>query len=237
MLMHAFHRHSDMLVFDEHRSNEAFVDFRIRSIDRIRDLTKQARFPGVCFKPICDSHRIRELHDEFPNGHCIWIYRDYRGVANSSLRKFGEPTRAIRPVCTGQTGGGWFQEGVSPLASTTLQNIYRPTLSEFDLACLAWWALNQIVIESGLIGQPNVTIMKYEALASQPTPILNWLFGRIGINNEDRVGRNISARSIGRHPTPEMDRDVNNLCDTLLAALDNAFRVANQPVATESTRE
>lgn len=223
MLMRTFHRHPGMLVYDEHRSNEAYVDYRIRSIEVIRMLTDQARFAGVCFKPICDSHRINELHSEFPDGHCIWIYRDYRDVANSSLRKFDEPTRAIRLICTGQPGGGWFQDGVSRLVSATLQEIYRPTLSDFDLACLTWWARNQIIIESGLIGQPNVTLLKYEALASEPAQILKWLFDRIGIQYKDRVGRYISARSIGRHKSPETDCDVKNLCDTLLVTLDNSF--------------
>jgi len=106
MLMHTFHRHPGMLVFDEHRSNEAFVNYQIRSIDRIRNLTEKARFAAVCFKPICDCHRIKELYSNFPSGRFIWIYRDYADAANSSLRKFAEPTRAIRLACTGQPGGG-----------------------------------------------------------------------------------------------------------------------------------
>jgi len=92
-----------------------------------------------------------------------------------------------------------------------------------------WWARNQIVIESGLIGRRNITLIKYEALASHPMPMLKWLFDQIGIQYRDRVGRNITARSIGRHSAPNMNTDVQKLCDTTLATLDNAFHAANPP--------
>lgn len=231
MLMHAFHRHPDLLVFDEHLNNAAFEDHRLRSPAVIRELVDQARFPVVCFKPICDSHKLLSLSQEFPNGHFIWLYRDYRDVANSTIRKFGAATRAIRLVCTGQPGGGWLQEGVSPEASATLRRIYRPTTSEFELACLTWWARNRIVVDSGLLGSPRVTPLKYEAVATQPVPMLEWLFERIAVDYRAGVTRNITARSIGRHAAPAMDAQVRELCESTLAALDRAFFAANPPVA------
>lgn len=229
MLMYAFHRHPQILVFDEARSSEAFEQFRIRSLRTVRDLVYRARYPIVCLKPICDSHRIGEVHAAFPAAHFIWVYRDYRDVANSFLRKFESATRAIRLVCTGRPGGGWFQEGVSSPVAEVLRNVYRPTLSDFDLACLIWWARNQIIIDSGLIGEPNVTVLKYEALVSQPSMFLTWQFERIGSEYRERTARNITPRSIGRHSAPEMDGRVQDICEASLATLDHAFRAGNPP--------
>lgn len=229
MLMRIFHRHSDLLVFDENRNNAAFEDFRLRDDDTIRLLVEQARFPAVCLKPVCDSQRIADLFDAFPYGHFVWMYRDYRDVANSSLRKFGSATRAVRLACLGQPGGGWFQEGLSPAVASTLQQVYRPSLSEFDLACLAWWARNRIVLESGLLGHPNLTLLKYEELASNPDSVLPWLFHRIGIRYQPGLARDVNARSIG-HPAPEMDRSVQNLCSSVLQRLDHAYAAERPPV-------
>lgn len=229
MLMHAFHRCPDVLVFDEHRDNKAFEQHRLRSFNVIRNLVEQSRFPAVCFKPICDSHRITDLIAAFPDAHCIWIYRDYRDVANSSLRKFETSVRAIRLVCTGKSGGGWFQEGVSRDVSEVLRKAYRPGLTDFDLACLSWWARNQIIFESKMIGKPNVTVMRYEALVCDPEPILQWLFDRIGLEHRARVGLHISPRSIGRHHAPEIDSTVRSLCAEALMALDDAYCSANPP--------
>lgn len=230
MLMHAFHRHPDMLVFDEHLNNKAFDEHRLRSLDVIHDLVEQSRFAGVCFKPICDSHRIGELRDAFPDGRFIWMYRDYRDVAASSLRKFEHSVRAIRLVCTGRKGGGWFQEGISPSVARMLKEVYRPGLTDFDLACLTWWARNRIVIDSGLAGGPGVTVVKYEGLVSRPGPVLEWLFQRIGIGFREGVARHISPRSAGRHPSPALDSAVQSLCAEALISLDDAWRAGNPPV-------
>jgi hypothetical protein len=230
MMMRAFHRHPDTLVYDEHRDSVAFSDYRLRSLDCVKKLVDQARYPTICYKPICDSHLITEMHRKFPEAHFIWAYRDYRDVANSSLRKFEHATRAIRLVCTNQPGGGWFREGVSSRVSEVLRSVFRTSaLSEFDLACLIWWARNQIILDSGLTDAPNVTLVKYEALVTQPSMMLKWLFYRIRLPYRERVCRNISPRSIGRHPAPSVDNCVDKLCIASLATLDAAFLAGNPP--------
>ena len=112
MLMCAFHRHPDVLVFDARPYNEAFQDIRIRSNDEIRNLHKESHFPTVFFKPVCDSNKIKDLHCAFPDFHIIWVYRNLVAVSNPTLRKFDVPTQAIRPPCANKTGGGRFAEGI-----------------------------------------------------------------------------------------------------------------------------
>jgi hypothetical protein len=137
-------------------------------------------------------------------------------------------------VCTNQPGGGWFQEGVSPRISATLQEIYKPGLSDFDLACLVWWARNQILVDCGLVGESNITAVKYEALVTQPSLTLQWLFRRIGIGYHKRVTRKITARYIRRHAAPDGDTRVQALCMNTMFALDTAFRAGNPPPEIQS---
>jgi len=223
MLMGVFHRHPEVLVFDEHKNNLAFDRFRLRGFERISQILENSRYPAVCIKPICDSHRIRELAEMFPTGKFVWIYRDYRDVANSSLRKFETPTRAIRLVCQGKPGGGWFQEGISECISEELKKRFRPELSDFDLSCLVWWARNKILVDSELPESTNLTILKYETLVSNPRVILRWLFREIDTEYIERTAQHISARSIGRHNSPQMDEEVRSLCEDLLRSLDKLF--------------
>jgi hypothetical protein len=235
MLMRAFHRHADLLVYDEHPNSAAFFDYRIRSLATVKELLDRARFPAVSFKAICDSHLINDFNREFPSGRFLWCYRDYRDVANSNLRKFPYATRAIHLVCTNQSGGGWFQEGLSAGVSTILKKVYRPDLSDFDLACLVWWARNRIIVDSGLIGHSNVTIVKYEPLVSRPTLLLEWLFARIDIPYHSRVTRRIHPLSIGRHPAPETDKNVRELCEELMVQLDEGYRIGDPPQVADGS--
>lgn len=224
MLMNCFHRHPGTVVFDEDRNNAAFDDFLIRDFEKVNKIIQNARYPAVCFKPICDSHRITEFYHEIPNNHIIWMYRHYNDVANSSLRNFGSPTRAVKLVCTGQPGGGWFQEGVSPGLVEILRDVYHPQLSEFDFSCLIWWARNRIIIDSGFIGDPKVTLVQYETLVSEPQSMFKWLFGQIGLEYDERIIRKVFARSIGRHDAPDLDPRVRELCADTLETLDTAFK-------------
>lgn len=222
MLMRCFHRHPDMLVYDEHMNNAAFQNVRLREFATIRQLLERAHFPVVCFKPIADSHRILELDQQFAGSHFIWLYRNYWDVANSALKKFSNTTYAVRLVCTGQTGGGWFQEGVSESVADTLRDVYHPDLTDFDLACLTWWARNRIILDSGLIGRPNVTVLRYETLVCDPCGVLEALFKRIGIPYHERIVRNVTSSRI-RHQAPvEPDHKVRELCEEELAALNEA---------------
>lgn len=233
MLMYAFHRHPGMLVFDEHRHNAAFENYRIRSHAAIRALVETSPLKAVCFKPICDSHLIADFAAAFPDARHLWIYRHYRDVSNSSLRKFNAPTRAIRLICNDQPGGGWLQEGASAASRAVLQDVYHPGLSEFDLGCLVWWLRNRIIIESGLLGRADVSLIRYESLVAEPERHLRWLCERIGVPYVGGMSRNIRAEFVGRHPAPAMDEAVRELCDDLLARLNAAF-AAGGPAAPEA---
>lgn len=223
MLMYAFHRHPEMFVYDEHRNSKVFYDFRIRGFQVVQDAIQSSRFPVACFKPISDSHLIAEFVTRFPDAHHIWIYRRYEDVTNSSLRKFDAPTRAIRLVCTGKPGGGWFQEGVSEECQRVLTRVYRPELSDFDLGCLVWWARNKIILESGLQNNQNITLLRYETLVSNPKLVLHWLFERMNVTLDDRIGDQINTRSVGRYSVPPMSEAIRELCEDLTAELDNTF--------------
>jgi hypothetical protein len=224
MLMYAFHRHPDVMVYDEHRNNEAFDDYRIRSFAVVNEIIRKSSFPAVCFKPICDSHLIAEFAAKVPGAHFIWLYRDFQDVANSSLRKFGHATRAIKLVCEGKPGGGWLQEGVTPAMQETLSSLYRKGLSDFDLCCLVWWVRNKAIVDSGLLKSPNLSVIKYETLVTKPLDVMPWLFDRLQLPFTPRVSKRMSARSIGRNPYPAVDPDVHRHCQAVLEELDDAFR-------------
>ena len=224
MLMYAFHRHPDMMVYGEHRNNEAFDNYRIRSFAVVNGIIRKSSFPAVCFKPICDSHLISEFAVNVPGAHFIWLYRDFQDVANSSLRKFGHATRAINLICEGKPGGGWLQEGVSPSMQETLSSLYRRGLSDFDLSCLVWWVRNKFIVDTGLLQSPSLSVIKYETLVTKPHEVMAWLFDRLQLPYDARVSKRMSPRSIGRNPYPAMDPEVRHLCQSVLDELDDSFR-------------
>ena len=227
MLTRVFHGHRDVEVYDEHLNKDLLFHIsQLEKFEIVSDLIRKSKFQAVCFKPLAQSHQLLSMKLRFPDAHFIWAFRDYSDTANSSLRKFENPTRAVRLVCTGQPGGGWFQDGISETTGAMLRRVYRNDLTDFDCACLAWWARNQIVIESGLLGCEDVTPLRYESVVNDPENVLSWLMKRIGLRDEPKLSKNISARSIGRHRAPEMDSQIRELCEETARILVTAFEVA-----------
>ncbi|MEX2339165.1 MAG: hypothetical protein WD609_11415, partial [Aquisalimonadaceae bacterium] len=237
MLMFAFHMHPDTVVFDEHRNSIVFKDYQVRNFQIVHDAIHAAKTPFACFKPICDSHRIEEFRHEFPKSRLLWAFRHYKAAARSALERFGEATRAVRLVCTGRRGGGWFQDGVSPTTEAVLREIYSTHLTEFDLCCLAWWARNQIIIENSLATDPAVTLVKYEQLAVNGRDELAWVFDRIGLHRHERCGRFINSASVTKSNGPALTPEVRALCEHTMEELDGYYQLRRHATAAERPRQ
>ncbi len=220
MLMHCLELHPDTEIFDEADNNEAFFDYCIRNYETLNALITRSKAPFVCFKPIADSHLIMEFIEQFPSGKFIWAYRDYKDVANSFLRKFAHATRAIKLVCLNQEGGGWFQKGVSSETTSILREVYTPGLSEFDLACLAWFARNRIFVEKNL-GSSDVMLIKYEHMVSNPERTFTNLSNFTGMRYDKNSIRYVHNASIAKNPYPELNPLIQKMCDDLMDVLNN----------------
>lgn len=228
MTMLVFHARRDTEAYDERLKSRAFLNFRIRPFDDVERLVNQSKAPFVCFKTLADSHRTPEFAARFPAARLVWIYRNYVSVALSSLKKFGHATRAIRLVCTGQSGGGWFQDGVSEATERVLREIYSPDLTELDLACLVWWARNRLVLELELMHWPNLLIARYEDLVLDRQKAFEELFGFIGMPHDGRAVDRVVRETLPPAPPVELHPRVRDLCEDLLDTLDEHVRHRRQ---------
>jgi len=221
MLMNIFHLHPDADVFDEARSSTTFQDYRIRSLEVLRQSIDDSHYRFPCFKVIADSHILPSILRGLSKPKVLWMYREPGPNAASRLKKWGaQGTAAIRKVCAAEPGGGWFAEGVSDSMAQTLRGLDRSRFSDFDYACLAWWARNQLYFELGLDGDPAVRLLRYETLVAEPQPTMRALFAWLGMEWSEPSLRFVHARSARRPDLPTLDPQVESLCNDLLQRLD-----------------
>jgi hypothetical protein len=224
MLMNIFHLHPDADVFDEARESKAFFDFRIRSVDIVRQVIADSHFRFPCFKIIADSHVLPTIMRGLPDAKVIWMYREHCSNAASRLKKFHHATAAIRAVCEGKLGGGWFSEGVSTPIRRSLQSLDRARFSDFDYACLVWWARNQLFFDLGLAAEPRVRLLRYETLVVDPKATMNALFRWLGLPSSGQSMRFVHAQSLFKRDLPALDPQVEMLCNGLQQRLDEAHQ-------------
>lgn len=225
MMMDVFHARRDTEVFDERAASPAFLDYRIRSFDAVAHLVERSKAPFVCFKPLADSHLSREFARRFPKAKLLWIYRDYVDSAMSGIKKWPGGRRAIRLVCTGQSGGGWFQEGVSEEAAEILRGLYSPELTDLDLACLVWWARNRLVLELELMRLENLLVVRYEDLVGESREqAFEEVFEFVGMPYDGRSVDRVVRKSSGDRKRDGLSTEVRDLCDELLSTLNEHVR-------------
>lgn len=224
MMMDVFHARRDTEVFDERAASRAFVDYRIRGFDVVARLVERSKAPFVCFKPLADSHQSHEFAIRFPEARLLWIYRDYVDSALSGMKKWPDGRRAIRLVSTGQSGGGWFQEGVSKETTEVLRRVYSADLTELDLACLVWWARNRLILELELMSLPSLLIVRYEDLIRKPREAFEEVFEFIGMSYYEAAVSGVVRNNNGSRKREGLSPSVERLCDDLLSRLDEHVR-------------
>jgi hypothetical protein len=220
MLMDIFHLHPETQVFDEARDSKVFLDFRIRGTDTLRRVIDDSHYEFPCFKIIADSHILPSIIDGLADATVLWMYREPGPNAASRLVKFPGGTNAIRAVCDSRQGGGWFAEGVSEAVARKLRSLDRSRFTDFDYACLVWWARNQLFFELNLVNDPRVRLLRYETLVSQPESTMRALYDWIGMQWSSPSMRFVHARSMRKPDLPKVDPEVESMCASLLHRLD-----------------
>ncbi|MDH5571578.1 MAG: sulfotransferase [Gammaproteobacteria bacterium] len=223
MLMNVFHLHPEIDVYDESHDSKVFKDFRVKNLQILDDTIKQSHFPFACYKVICDSHILNSFIESFPHAKIIWVYRDAADNAESRLRKFPQGTRAIRLVAQNKPGGGWFADGISPNVAKIVREVTSNDLTDFDFACLHWWARNSLFFELGLDRISNVRVLQYEELAQEPRTVMNKLFSWLDLQWSESAFRFVHAKSVAKPDLPELHPKIEVLCDELKERLDREY--------------
>ncbi|MEM9172436.1 MAG: sulfotransferase domain-containing protein [Pseudomonadota bacterium] len=221
MLMNTFHLHEATEVFDEEPNSRVFIDYRIRSDEILDQSIRNSRYPFACYKIISDSHILNEFLQRYPESFVIWAYRSCTDNADSQLKKFPHATDAIRRVCDGRPGGGWFAEGCSEQTKQTLRALDTREFSDFDFACLVWWARNVLYFEGGHDQQTNVRLLSYENTARDPATIMEAVQAWVGMPISREAGRFVHARSVAKKDLPTLHPSVAALCQPLEAQLND----------------
>lgn len=215
--------------FEVHNENDpaAFVRFRLRPLPEVRRIVEESRHAFVLFKPLCDSHRVVELLDDLGTpspGKAIWVYRDFRGRARSSVAKFGDANlRALRQIAAGQGAGMWQAGGLGEERLALLRRFDLDAMSPTSAAALFWYLRNSLYFDLGLDGRDDVTLLSYDAVTADPEPWIRRLAAFLGCPYRPGLVAHIERR---RAPLREIEIEpaVRELCEELLERLDGRLR-------------
>lgn len=205
---------------------EAARNFRLLPAEELRQVIAGSHAPVLIFKPICDTQRTDELLLEHPGAKAIWIYRDYRDVANSAVAKWGDHQVDLlrRITVNEQAHLKWRGERLDDEARELAHRFYRPDMPHAEGAALFWYIRNRFYFTLGLDENPRVMLQQYEDLVQHPQRCFARLCEFAGCRYDDRYVAGVRTNSVRRRDFPAINPEITQLCEEMLARFDQKYR-------------
>lgn len=151
----------------------------------------------------------------------IRLYRDYRDVANSAIKKWGREQYAhIERLVTQDECIHWFCENVNPNIRELMKGFFDAELTDHEASILKWYVRNHWFIEHQFDSRHNqVFLIQYEDAVTNPEEIGRQICVFLGINFHIRLVSHMHRSSISKNAFPEIRPEIKELCDELFQKL------------------
>jgi len=199
--------------------------FRLKSYDTIKIILDHENAPFIIIKPLVESQNIISLLEFFLNSKAIWVYRNYKDVALSDIKRFGlkNGIENIKPIVEGNTNN-WRSEKVSMDTMKLITKFYSPNMNEYDAAVLFWYARNMIFFDQSLQKKNDILLFKYEHLIQFPEESIKIIYQ---FNQQQYPGSKIHdqihGKSINKGNNITISPAIEKLAENLQNKLDNIF--------------
>jgi hypothetical protein len=222
MLIQTLMRAPDVWVHPE-KSQLAYNDYRLRSPATIEAITRMTPASTVVYKPLCDAHLTDRILAAHPGGRAWWLYRGWRDVANSAVRKWGTHQRqVVLDIAAGHGDRwGWRGERLPEALIDQLAGLVTPEMTPEAGAALFWYIRNSFFHSLGLDTHPEVSLIRYETLVSSPQDSFGPLFRDLDLDLNPSWIDDIVSTSIMKSDMVDPSPDIVAVCDALEAKLDS----------------
>jgi hypothetical protein len=204
-----------------------FSGVLLRPLESVERLLHRNPFPVVALKPICETHRIGELLDRFPESRAIWIFRHYQDAVISASTKWRSGKEAVRRLASGELErAGWRAGGLSAEKLATVRQLYRDDLSLHAANAIMWYLRNDLYFDLGIDQRADVLLVRYEDIVADPVTSLGRIFAFAGLGlpaDATKVVR--SSPSNSKRPFPSIPGEIQLLCESVELKLVEQYRV------------
>ena len=166
--------------FSKLSSQDREHGMRLNPLDSVRDAIGADRPGLIVLKPLVESQNALKLLDAFENAKVLWMYRDFRDTAVSSINLFGRDAGLNDLKGIIDNRNDWQAEGLGSEIRTVVSENFSPEMDPYDAAALFWFVRNSWLFKQNLDSNSRVMICSYEDLVSKPPETVKRLYDFIG---------------------------------------------------------
>ncbi|MEM7030767.1 MAG: sulfotransferase domain-containing protein [Chloroflexota bacterium] len=211
---------------------------RTKPFDEIRSIFERERGTLLVAKPLVESQYAHQFLDYFSEEESlkekgingakgVWLYRNYRDVANSSLNKFGTESsiKNLGPIANPDLPLDWASENVSDKTKEIVQKYFTAGMPTFDAKTLFWYVRNILFYEQKLDHHPHVLLMKYKDLVTDPKAKMRQIYAFLErAYPGDQLVKDVHSKSVNLGERIEPNSDIEALCENLWARMDETYQ-------------
>lgn len=200
-------------------------NLRFNPLPLVQQELDKDRAELIVLKPLVETQNAAKLLEFFDGAKALWMYRHYRDVAVSKLRKSGMQNGIRDMQYIVEQRDSWRSENVPEHIRAIIVRHYAPDMNPYDGAALYWYVRNSFLFEQYLDKDPRVMLCKYEHFTQKPLDGMQQVYDFVGrpFPNRDAVS-SVHSTSIGKGSSVALSPEVVRLCDELLAKLDDAYQ-------------
>jgi hypothetical protein len=188
-------------------------------------LFAQCLFPVLVLKPLCESHRARQLLARFPGSRLLWIFRGYEDTVASTALKWSSGIDAVEQIVQGRLRpDDWRGGGLTPELLDAARRLYEPALNLHHANAMLWYLRSRVLLDLNLFDCPNAMVVKYEDLTSDPARHFPRVFRFIGQPLKPAYLTPVHRNSSRRECTLDVPRPVADACAAVYDEIDRRYR-------------
>lgn len=240
MLINIFDRDPKIQIYREHSKLSLEPGgLRYLPFDKVNEIIQGQKLRDVVAKPLVESQNISKLMSTVSGSKALWVYRDYKDVASSNLRSFGEDIGVHNIKFINYDDElNWRSEGVSSETKTIIKSYFSEDMSAEDAGALFWYARNVLFFERNLQQNENVLICKYEDFVSNAPAIMDRIYDYMGFQiPKKNYAYDVHPRSIGRGKVINISKEIEDLCIELSDRLDTAYAQQNDLIRLHKSQD
>lgn len=230
MLLDVLDRSMETWVYNEDNSR-AFENYRIKSSIELENIILQSRSKCVVFKSLADTQNIDLLLSKHPQSKALWLYRGFKDVADSAVRKWGKGQLAlIRLLATKEKWNYWLRERIDIDTLELVRSFYDRKMTPQSAAAMKWFLRNKIFVDYQLDQmRDRVYLARYEDLVLMSSQEYRRLFRFLGLKYDESFISAVFSSSINKGENGRINPQVNDLCERLELQLNSFYDAQKVP--------
>lgn len=227
MMTKIFEKNFNAKIFSEFSELSSIDPYKIRlnPLNMVKDVIENTNYPFIVLKPLVESQNLIELLGYFKSSKALWMFRNYKDVASSHIKKFdiNNGIRNLRPIAMNEINN-WRNENVSESTRQLVLNYFSEKMNPHDAAALFWYTRNILFFEQGLHKRCEVNLCKYEDLVFNPHIIIKAIYSFVGFNYQgDRAILAIYSSSVDKGRLLSLSPEIERLCNGLYKKLEVTY--------------